>query len=235
MLTKEILMERNISQPLPSPNEVMEWFKVMEAGWVYERASGKAHAILHSGMHSDGFFLCKRLLKYGNLRELLAACIVRELCTVAGRLPMIHGVFGSPYSAILLAGDVARMLRVPVYVPEKDPSDPQGKRMIFKPDDPIPEGAVLLQVEELVTTWASGDATKQAIIDGNPHKVSFCPFVGVLIHRPPALVGRELRDGRTIVPFIEKQVAAWDPKDCPLCKAKSKPVFPKEQWAELTA
>ena len=149
-------------------------------------------------------------------------------------LGRIHGVFGSPYSSILLAGDVGRLLEVKTYVPEKDPSDPAGKRMLFKPDDPAPEGSVLLQIEELVTTFDSGEATKQAIIAGNPYPVTFAPQVGVLVHRPAKIV-RELPDGRTIVPFIERQVDAWDPADCPLCKQGSLAISPKTHWAELTA
>jgi hypothetical protein len=64
--------------------------------------------------------------------------------------------------------------------------------------------------------------------------VTFTPQVGVLVHRPAEIV-RELPDGRTIVPFIERQVDAWEPADCPLCKQGSIPVAPKTNWAELAA
>lgn len=221
---------------LPSPQEVMNWFSVLQAGWVHNGDPAKPHAKLHSGKCSTGFFLCKRVLKYGNLREILAACIIQEIIKSGLWMGECHGVFGSPYSSILLAGEVARLLNIPIYVPEKDPKDPEGKRMIFKPDDPIPEGSSLLQIEELVTTWASGDATKQAIITGNPFPVKFTKCVGVLVHRPDE-INRSLKDGRVLVPFIEKQVDAWDPAVCPLCKANkgSVPLLPKSQWAKLTA
>ena len=230
---------------LPTPEEVLEWFKLLEAGWMHDGDPKKPHAKLHSGKCSTGFFLCKRVLKYPNLREILAACLVSRL-----HLERVDGVFGGPYSSILLAGDVGRLLGVPTYVPEKDPSDPAGKRMIFKPDDPIPEGSVLLQIEELVTTFDSGDATMEAIVLGNPHKVFFTPEVGVLVHRPPKFVRdstghgvlqlveqqRKLSYGRTIVPFIEKQIDACNPEDCNLCLQGSVPLPPKgANWAKLTA
>jgi len=217
---------------LPTQEEVLTWFKMLSAGWVHDGDPSKPHAILHSGKHSDGFFLCKRVLAWGNLREVLAACIINELRKVG--LGKIDGVFGSPYSSILLAGDVGRLLGVKTYVPEKDPKDLSGKRMFFKPDDPIPEGSVVLQVEELVTTWDSGGATAEAVKAGNPFPVTFAPFVGVLVHRPPEIV-RILPCGRIIVPFIERQVNAWDPTECPFCAAGSRAVFPKTQWAQLTA
>lgn len=236
MLTLEKLIGMTLANcgVLPKPEEVLEWFRLLQAGWVHSGDSVKPHALLHSGKHSNGFFLCKRVLSRGTLREILAYSMIHELYEAG--LEEVHGVFGSPYSSILLAGDIARLLGdgVKVYIPEKDPKDPTGKAMIFKGDDPVPEGAVLLQVEELVTTFDSGEAAKQAIIVGNPCPVIFSPLVGVLVHRPPVL-NRILPDGRKLVPFIEKQVAAWDPADCPLCKAGSKVVPPKTKWAELTA
>ncbi|MGA2418207.1 MAG: hypothetical protein ABSF55_03145 [Candidatus Staskawiczbacteria bacterium] len=217
---------------LPPPEDVLEWFKLFRAGWVYPDDPAHAHAILHSGKHSNGFFLCKKVLAYGNLREIIAACMIAEL-RKAG-LGKVDGVFGSPQSSILLSGDIGRLLGVKTYVLEKDAKDPDGKRMLFKPDDPAPEGSVLLGIEELVTTWSSGGASTEAIVVGNPYPVTFAPLVGVLVHRPPKIV-RALPDGRTIVPFIECQVDAWDPAQCPLCAAGSKAVLPKSNWAELAA
>ncbi|MCX6719860.1 MAG: hypothetical protein NTV36_02020 [Candidatus Staskawiczbacteria bacterium] len=237
-LTLAVLKEMSLKDAgslwvyLPKPEEVLEWFKFLQAGWVYDGDPQKPHAKLHSGKCSTGFFLCKKVLAFGNLREILAACMIQELRRIG--LEKIDGVFGSPYSSILLAGDIARLLGVKVYVPEKDPFDSAGKRMIFKPDDPAPEGSVLLQIEELITTFDSGEATKHAMIVGNPYPITFAPFVGVLIHRPPGN-GRVLPDGRTIVPFIERIIEAWDPADCPLCRAGSIPLSPKNNWAELSA
>jgi len=236
-LVKDLRYLENLSlffcDALPTQKEVLEWFTILEAGWIHSGDVKKPHAKLHSGKHSDGFFLCKRVLSRGNLREIIAACIISKL-QKAG-LGKVDGVFGSPYSSVLLAGDIGKQLKVKTYVPEKDPTDPAGKRMIFKADDPVPEGAVLLQIEELVTTFDSGEATKQAIIAGNPHKVIFAPFVGVLVHRPP-VIDRKLPDGRKLVPFIERQVNAWDLTECPLCRHGSEPVPPKgANWALLTA
>lgn len=215
------------------PEVVLEWFKVLGAGWVFEGDPKKPHAVLHSGKHSNGFFLCKRVLAFPNLRENLAGALLRALRQNLGQ---VDGVFGAPYSSILIAGDVGRMSNPPArtYVPEKDPADASGKGMIFKPDDPIPAGAILLQVEDLITTSDSAEATQHAIVKGNPNSVKFAPVIGTVIHRPPKLV-QTLPDGRAIVALVQRQVDAWDPADCPLCKAGSRAVSPKSNWAELTA
>lgn len=238
MWTMKNLMSLRLPEPnywslLPDLEEALEWFSVLEAGWVHDGDPKKPHAKLASGKCSTGFFLCKRVLAYPNLREILAACIIKDL-REAG-LGRVDIVFGSPYSSILLAGDVGRLLGVKTCVPEKDPFDPAGKRMLFKPDDPILADSVLLQVEELITTSGSCEATKNAIVVGNPFPITFSQFVGVLVHRSPKII-RTLSDGRVIVPFIEKQVDAWDPSDCPWCKQGSEPLRPKgENWAKLTA
>jgi orotate phosphoribosyltransferase len=235
MITKASLQKLYLRQltSLPTPEEVLEWFKVLEAGWVYSGDYSKPHAQFHSGKHGDVFFLCKRVLAHGNLREILAACMIAKMEKLT--IKKIDGVFGSPYSSVLLAGDIGRLLGAKTYVPEKDPTDPKGKRMLFKSDDRIPEGDIILQIEELVTTFDSGEATKQAVIDSNPNPITFAPLVLALVNRPP-VIEHVLLDGRALVPFIERQASAWEPADCPLCKAGSEPVTPKgSNWAKLTA
>ncbi len=222
---------------LPTSGEVMRWFGVMEAGWVYSGEPTKPHAKLHSGRHSNAFFLCKALLMHGNLREIIAACMIERLEAGFG-LSALDGVFGSPQSSILLSGTIGRLLGVPTYVLEKDRKDLTGKKMVFKNDVAIPEGATLLQVEELWTTGESALASRQAIIEAAPHEICFADKIGVFVYRPP-VINRILNDGSAVIPFIEKQVDSWDPDGpdgCPLCKQGSEALEPKgENWAKLLA
>ena len=217
---------------LPTPEDTLEWFQLLRGGWIHNGDPKRPHAKLASGKCSTGFFLCKRVLKFGNLRRILAACIIKEL-KKAG-LGMVDGVFGAPYSSITLAADVGDLLGVPNYIVEKGPKDANSKdTMIFKDDDPIPEGSTLLEIEELITVATSATSATQAIVCGNPYPVKFAPFVGVLVHRPPEII-RCLPDGRQIMAFIERQVDAWDPSVCPKCKEGSVPLPPKTNWAALT-
>lgn len=232
MITREDLMSFNLhySGTNWKESDILEWFSVLGAGWVHNGDPNKPHALLHSGRHSDGFFLCKKVLKFGNLREILAAMIAYQIRQKVFS-KKINGVFGAPYSSITLAADVARLLGVPNYIPEKDPVDP--KKMVFKPDDPIPEGASLLQVEELITTFDSAQLAKDAIVAGNPNKVEFIPFIGSVIHRPSKMCDEY--DGRKLIAIVNRQVSAWEAVDCPLCKQGSVALPPKTNWAELIA
>jgi len=246
MWTTEILKEIRLSHDarrvefrdeswfFPRPLDILEWFALLQAGWVHNGDPKKPHAKLHSGKCSTGFFLCKKVLKFGNLRRILAACLIHEM--KGFRLDKVDGVFGAPYSSITLAADVADLLCVPNYIVEKGPKDENGKdTMVFKSDDPIPEDSILLRVEELITTLDSARMAQQAIIKGNPYPVQFNRFIGALVYRPPE-IHRVLEDGSLIVPFIEREIAAWDPSVCPLCKAGSAALPPKgENWAKLVA
>jgi len=219
---------------LPSSEDALEWLGLCQAGWVYKGNPTKPHVELASLKHSTGFFLCRKLLKYGNLREIIAACIIARL-REAG-IGEVDGVFGAPSSSTTLAADVGRLLRVPNYELEKGPKDAAGKTtMVFKADDPVPADSVLLSIEELMTTTESNSAARRAIVDANPYPVQFAPFIGVFVYRPP-VIRRQAPNGDIIVPFVEKQIDAWDPQDCPECKKGSVAIKAKgDNWVKLLA
>lgn len=237
MVTFEELMTLNLRDfhgNFPSNRRLLEWFTVLEAGWVHDGYPDKPHAKLHSGKHSTGYFLCKRVLQYGNLREILAAVIVHELKKVMS-LDTVHGVFGAPNSSTTLAADVGRLIGVPNHEIEKNIGTDGSVVMTFKPDAPIRKGANLLRVEELVTTLDSSNKATAAVINRNPHPVNILPQIGVLVYRPPVIC-RQQPNGSLIVPAIECQVDAWEPRDCPLCKKGSLAIEPKgANWAQLVS
>lgn len=236
-LTLESLMKLSLRDAgnygtfLPLQEEVLEWFRLLEAGWVHGGDPKKPHAKLYSGKCSTGYFLCKKLLKYGNLREILAACIIKKLREAGLDNWNVGGVFGAPYSSITLVADVARLLGVPNYIVEKGPKDEDNNdTMVFKSDDPIPQDTVLLQAEELITTLHSANMARLAIICGNRNRVSFAPSVGALVYRPELI--NTSKDA--IVAVIQREVSASE-APCDLCKQGSRAIEPKFHWAELTA
>lgn len=211
------------------PEEIISWFKVLDAGWLYqgEPDPSKPHAELASGLCSNGYFNCRKVMCYPNLLEILAIQMVRRLKAVACRMP--DAIVGSPYSAITLSYEVARAFGVPHFFAEKDPQDPSGKKMVWKEE--IPADHWVLQVEELITTMGTTEAVQRAVIEKNSKPVIFLPEVVTCIHRPsqlPANTGE-----RKVVALVERQVSAWKPEECPYCKVGSPRVKPKANWAQL--
>jgi len=216
------------SNPL-TQEEIIGIFEAYDAVWLHDGDPKKPHAELTSGKCSNGYFNCPKVLCHPLIAEILARQLIQKL----GQ-NLVHGVgwvIGSPYAAITFSYEIAKLLGAVHGFPEKDPTDPEKKRMIWKRWQ-IPEGAKVLQIEELITTLGTTMGVRQAIKEGNPEPVNLIFTVGALVHRPSKLPisYAELR----IVSLIEKEVWAVDPSECPLCKAGSPRLRPKAHWVELT-
>jgi len=214
-----------------SEEDFLKWFDLCDAAWVHDGNPKKPHAELTSGMCSNGFFDCMRVLKYPNLAEILAKQLAKRL-EYGHYLPVQPDwVIGSAYAAITFSYEVAKALGAIHGFVEKDPADPKGKKMLWARMK-IPVGSHVLQVEELVTTSGTFQEVRRAVEEGNGEPVNFLPVVGVLVHRPPKLPV-DYGD-RKVVALIGRAIWAVDPKDCPLCKGGSIRYRPKTHWAELT-
>lgn len=182
-------------------------------------------------MCSNAYFDCTRVLCYPSLAEPLAGKIADLLKGNSEIYPPINWVVGSAYAAITFSYEVARRLRVSHGFTEKDPTDPSGKKMLWRRMQ-IPAGAKVLQIEELITTSHTFREVRRAIEEGNTEPVEFLPVVGALVHRPRKLPA-DYGDVR-VAALLEKEVWAVEPEVCPLCKAGSRRLRPKSNWAELT-
>jgi len=210
--------------------EILTWFDVLDAGWIHEGDPSKPHAELTSGKCSNAFFDCMRVLCHPNLNEILAQQLVSKF-RAGNLIDKVDWVIGSPYAAITFSYEVAKALGAIHGFAEKDPADPQGKKMIWR-RMVIPKDAKVLQIEELITTSGTFREVRQAIEEGNPESVKFLPIVGALVHRPPKLPADygEIK----VIALVEKEVWAVDPSECDLCKAGSVRYRPKTHWKELT-
>lgn len=214
------------------PELVLDWFKSEDAYWMYEGepSSEKAHAELTSGLCSDGFFDCLLVLRYPNIAEILGRKLALKLQEAGIR--EVDWVVSSSYAAITFGHEVAKEMGAIFMLVEKDPTDPNSKKMTWRRMT-IPAGANVLQVEELVITSGTFKEVRRAVEEGNVIKpVNFISTIGVLVHRPPKLPIEY--DGRKVVALIEKEIRAFDPKECPYCKVGSPRYRPKTHWRELT-
>ena len=215
-----------------SQENILEWFDLCDAAWVHDGDPKKPHAELTSGMCSNGFFDCMRVLKYPNLTEILAQQLAKKLqlrlCLPEERL----WVIGSPYAAITFSYEVAKALGAVHGFTEKDPADPKGKIMAWR-RMALPVDTYVLQIEELITTSGTFQEVHRAVREGNSESVNLLPIIGALVHRPPKLPVY-YNGSRKVIALIEREIWAVDPSICPLCKKGSARYRPKTHWAELT-
>lgn len=222
---------RDYDNKVLTEEEILHWFDLGDAAWVHDGDPKKPHAQLTSGLCSNGYFDCPRVLKYPNIAEIFANQLVRGLMNAGLDLGKVNWVVGSAYAAITFSYEVARLLGVIHGFVEKDPADQTGKKMVWRRMS-IPANSWVLQVEELITTSGTFREVRRAIEEGNGEPVNFLPFVAALVHRPPKLPA-DYGDIKVIA-LLEKEIWVSDPKECPLCQAGSVRLGPKTHWAELT-
>lgn len=206
---------------------ILGLFEFHDAVWLHDGDPKKPHAELTSGLCSNGYFDCPRVLKHPNYGEALAKQLVQKLKENGVKRP--DWVIGSAYGAITFSYEVAKEFGAIHGSAEKDSFDP--KKMVWQRLT-IPEGSTVLQIEDVIATGHTFLEVRRAIKEGNEGKVNFLPIVGVLVHRPPKLPV-DYGDIK-VVALIEKEIWAVDPKNCSLCKAGSPRYRPKTHWKELT-
>jgi len=216
-----------------SEEEILELFSQCDAGWLHDGDPKNPHVVLRSGNCSTGYFNCRRVLCFPNLCQILAGQIVKRLDD-PGIGKLVDCVVGSPYSAITTSFEVARKLGALHFFAEKDPSDPDRKRMIFK--EKIPSGARVLQVEELITTSGTFAKVRNAVQAKNNGQVNFLPYVATIIHRPSEVVPfyRFGQEEIRVLPLVDVVVESFKQSECPLCAKGSERLSAKENWAKLT-
>jgi len=215
--------------------EILRWFESEDAYWGYpgEPTAEKAHALLTSGLHSDGFFDCLQILRYPNITEILGRQLAKRIDAFLPERREVDWVVSSSYAAITLGHEVAKAFSAIFMMAEKDEKDP--KKMVWRRMT-IPADARVLQVEELITTSGTFQEVYRGVKEGNSEKVNFCIPIAALVHRPEKLsvtYESEL-GGRPVVALLEKEIRVYPPLECPYCKAGSPLYRPKTHWAELT-
>lgn len=232
MTNKDLLRldPRGFGHPQPE-SKILSWFRMADALWNYEGepSPNKPHAELTSGLCSNGYVDCPRLLSHPNVTDILANTLVVKLAIAA--VVEVDWVVSSAYAAITFGHEVAKVFGARFGNTVKDPTDPEQKRMLWRRLT-IPRGATVLQVEELITTMGTTQEVRRAVKQGNAEPVEFLSAVGTLVHRPadPAAV---LRDNN-IISVLEMEIWTKPPEECPLCAAGSPRVKPKTHWRELT-
>lgn len=198
-----------------------------DAIWIFGDRTGEPHALLTSGKHSDGYINLNIVLQSPQLCEILAEQLVRKLNSQGITKKDIDVVVSSSYAAILVGYAVARQLGVDFVFTEKlEGQQIFGERFVLSP------GVRILQVEELITTTKTSRGVKAAVLNNNPEakflEVEGKTVVATIIHRPSKLpiVYKDYR----VIALIEKEIHAWNPTKCPLCKQGSKALKPKQNW-----
>ena len=184
----------------------------------------EGHFELRSKLHSNRYFQCANVLRYPRI----AAKLCREVTRAAvksGRLGQrIDGVISPAVGGILVGHEVARELNVKCIFAEKVPGagvDATGKpnTVLALRRFAIKKGERYVVAEDVVTKGGRVQETIDLV------KAAGGSVAGVIL-----LVDRsagKVRFGRIpMFSLMQMTPETWEPKDCPMCKAGSKPVHP---------
>lgn len=215
-----------------------EWLKVYRncnAIWIHDGNSKRPHALLTSGMHSDGFCNTNRVAENPSTYEKAVCDLLKVFALHGEHVQNVDRVVGPAMGAITLAYIMALNINYSRPQPsclcgytEKE-NGAVSKRMVFT-KIPIETGERVLVVEDVTTTGESAHLT--AIAVENAGGIAL-PFVLTLVNRS----GLEEIHGRKIIALINHPMQTWTKEKCPLCKMGSEALPPKsaENWKHLNA
>lgn len=218
------------------PNEVVHIAKVLGAFWTYDYESAEdgrvgMHALLKSGLHSDGFFISRILLAPENIRWIISTQMsmrIREVLPMRADTPA--WIVGVPDGATRIGEDISRILGSR----NADMRKTDGRISLVTqigPDESI------LLVEDFCTR-GTGFTEAVGVVKGSQPNARILPFNPVIINRG-GLEQVSIKEFGSfkVLPVVEWKVKDWEPSECPLCKMGSTPIKPKatdENWYAIT-
>jgi orotate phosphoribosyltransferase len=157
------------------------------------------HFQLTSGLHSDTYVQCARVLEYPDittkLAEEMAARLPKDLSPDLVIAPAVGG--------IIIGFAVAQALNLRFVFSER-----QEGKMVLRRAFHIPKNARVLIVEDVVTTGGS----VQEVVDIVEAAGATVAGVSSLIDR-----GGELAFDTAYYPLLPMKVESWDPTECTQC------------------
>lgn len=197
--------------------------KISGALWEWNpRQKIQPHAILTSGLHSDGFVNISEFGTFPSRMHDAARVLKNKVEILTGGTLSIDWVVGSAMGGITLAHEMANLFDARTAYTEKVDDGMALKRFAIR------RGSRVLVVEDVSTTGGTSVKTIAALERDGCEVHSFIP----------SLISR-MTDDRVVlrsgasstVVWLEKLIyQQWSADVCPLCKAGSAALRPKENW-----
>jgi len=184
-----------------TPEEILSLFK--ETGALLE-----GHFVLTSGLHSDRYFQCAKILQYPWHAETLCKALADHFSNVSIDLVVSPAIGG-----ILVGQEIARWLHVRAIFAER-----VNEKLTLRRGFEIFPGEKVLIAEDVTTTGGSVQEVMEIVKSSG----------GI----PVGIAGIVDRSGGNIhfeVPYyslLKIEISNFQPTECPLCKAGSIPVKP---------
>ena len=163
------------------------------------------HFLLTSGKHAGQYMQCAKVQQYPKRLEEIAEIIAGGF---AG--DQVDIVVAPAIGGIVIGYELARKLGAKAIFTERVDGKVELRRGFE-----ISKGAKVVIAEDVITT---GLSTKEVIDVVNEHGGKLVG-VGIIVDR----TGGSIQLGTKVVSAYAKNITAYDPQDCPLCKESGQP------------
>lgn len=182
----------------PQPESVLELFRSRGAYL-------EGHFKLTSGLHSSAYLQCALVLQHPRAAEELGRLLAEQLRGLAGEVTLV----ASPaLGGVIIGHEVARALGARFLFTERDAAS--GK-MVLRRGFQVEAGEWAVVVEDVITTGGSTRDVIEALRAAGAEPVA----AGSIVDRS----GGRADVGVPRVALATIEVPAYDPADCPLCRA----------------
>lgn len=163
------------------------------------------HFELSSGLHSNRYFQCAKLLQYPEIAGAVGAELAKNINKE------IDVVVGPALGGMIIAHEVARSLnKKSIFVERKD------GEMSLRRGFEINKGDKVIIIEDVITTAKSALEAAKVIESHGGEIVSY----GCIVDRSQGKTGLNIKS------LIKMDPEVFNPNDCPMCKSGSKAVKP---------
>lgn len=166
------------------------------------RALLEGHFELSSGLHSDRYFQCARVLQYPERAAELALALAAEV----QRKTPCDVVVGPALGAVTFGYEMARALGVRGLFTER-----KAGEMVLRRGFELDPGERVLVVEDVVTTGGSAREAALCVQRAGGTLVGF----GTIVNRSGGNPFADL--GVDLTALVDVEAKAWQPAECPLC------------------
>lgn len=210
-------------------------YEEREALWMHDGNPRRPHALLTSGLHSNGFFFSKPVTDNPELCQKAAMTLAGKF-SQANDITKVNRVVGPKSGATKLAEAIHLSINLLggncTWSSPKKVGDSRDRKMVFETEEEKPKpGEFVLLCEDVLTT---GGSIRQTIEAVSAENAACLPYVLMLVNRS----GLDEIERKHIIPLISQHMPTWTAEECPLCKQGSKairPKDPKENWGRLNA
>lgn len=168
----------------------------------------QGHFLLSSGLHSDTYIQCAKVLQFPKYGELFGKLIAQQISS------KVDLVVSPALGGILIGYEVARALNIPFLFTERSESG----EMVLRRGQRIEKGSRVVIVEDVITTGKSSLEVAKVVDESQGIISAFA----CIVNRSEKT---SLLDCK-IISLVNIKTNVYTPEACPLCKKGDELVKP---------